>query len=165
MLGRALFWPGHFGATTLGFFGLYPSSCQSPGFVSLAGKASLVSISDAVLLLRSQYVCLPLEFEFRGKSCVFIDLYLVFPTNFRIVFLPYTNTVILQEPYYGIITETGLPVLLGSKSQDFCLLGVCKFAFNFCHSWFVVSRPSLFWAANDQEGLGRRHTGIGKEKP
>ena len=115
MLGRALFWPGYFGATTLGFFGLYPSSCQSSGFVSLAGKASLVSISDAVLLLRSQYVCLPLEFEFRGKSCVFIDLYLVFPTNFRIVFLPYTNTVILQEPYYGIITEQGHPTAIFGK--------------------------------------------------
>ena len=78
-----------------------PSSCQSTGFVSLAGKASSVSISGAVLFLRSSLVCLPLEFEFRGKSCVFIDLYLVFPTNFRIVFLPYTNTVILLEPYCG----------------------------------------------------------------
>ena len=27
----------------------------------------------------------------------FIDLYLVFPTNFRIVFLPLTNTAILLE--------------------------------------------------------------------
>ena len=101
LLGRALFWPGHFGATTFGYYGLCPSSCQSTGFVSLAGKASLVSISGAVLFLRSSLVCLPLEFEFRGKSCVFIDLYLVFPTNFRIVFLPYTNTVILLEPYCG----------------------------------------------------------------
>ena len=41
----------------------------------------------------------------------FIDLYLVFPTNFRIVFLPHTNTVILLEPYCGTITEPGLPVL------------------------------------------------------
>ena len=40
----------------------------------------------------------------------FIDLYLVFPTNFRIVFLPRTNTVILPEPYCGTITEPGLPV-------------------------------------------------------
>ena len=101
LLGRALFWPGHFGATTFGYYGLCPSSCQSTGFVSLAGKASLVSISGAVLFLRSSLVCLTLEFEFRGKSCVFIDLYLVFPTNFRIVFLPYTNTVILLEPYCG----------------------------------------------------------------
>ena len=37
----------------------------------------------------------------------FIDLYLVFPTNFRIVFLPHTNTVILLEPHCGTITETG----------------------------------------------------------
>ena len=42
----------------------------------------------------------------------FIDLYLVFPGNFRIVFLPHTNTVILLEPYCGTITEPGLPVVL-----------------------------------------------------
>ena len=41
----------------------------------------------------------------------FIDLHLVFPTNFRIVFLPLTNTVNLLEPYCGTITEPGLPVL------------------------------------------------------
>ena len=40
----------------------------------------------------------------------FIDLYLVFPTNFRIVFLPHTNNVILIEPYSGTMTEPGLPV-------------------------------------------------------
>ena len=40
----------------------------------------------------------------------FIDLYLVFPTNFRIVFLPNTNTVILLESYCGTITEPRLPV-------------------------------------------------------
>ena len=99
-------------------------------------------------------VYFPLEFEFRGKSCVewenagengmscflpcilllyiewiwtnycklsqnfvgairtttinfrvsFTDLYLAFPRNFRIVFLPHTNTVILLEPYCGYIT-------------------------------------------------------------
>ena len=37
----------------------------------------------------------------------FIDLYLVFPTNFRIVFLPHTNNVILLEPHCGTITEPG----------------------------------------------------------
>ena len=37
----------------------------------------------------------------------FIDLYLVFPRNFRKVFLPHTNTVILLEPYCGTITELG----------------------------------------------------------
>ena len=41
----------------------------------------------------------------------FIDLYLVFPRNFRMVFLPHTNTVILLELYYGTITKPGLPVL------------------------------------------------------
>ena len=46
--------------------------CQSPWdrFVSLSGKASLVSISAAILFLRSWYVHFPLEFEFRGESCV-----------------------------------------------------------------------------------------------
>ena len=149
-LGRALIWPGYFGEHILGHFGLHPSSLsKSAGFVFLSGKASLVSISAAILLLRSWHVYFLLEFEFRGKSCVewehvgengtscflpcilllyiewiwtnycklsrnfvgairttttncrvsFIDLYLVFPTNFRIVFLPHTNTVILLEPY------------------------------------------------------------------
>ena len=40
----------------------------------------------------------------------FIDLYVVFPRNFRILFLPHTNTVILLEPYCGSITEPALPV-------------------------------------------------------
>ena len=112
----------------------------SVGFVSLSGKASLISISAAILFLRSWHVYFPLEFEFRGKSCVkwehvgengissflpctlllyvewiwtnycklsrnvvgairtaiikcrvsFIDLYSVFPRNFRMVFLPHS---------------------------------------------------------------------------
>ena len=37
----------------------------------------------------------------------FIDFYLVFPTNFRMVFLPHTNTVILLELYFGTIPEPG----------------------------------------------------------
>ena len=52
-----------------GLFGLYPSSLsKSVGFVSLSGKASLVSISAAILFLRSWHVYFPLEFEFRGKK-------------------------------------------------------------------------------------------------
>ena len=43
---------------------------KSVGFVSLSGKASLVSISAAILFRRSWHVYFPLEFEFRGKSCV-----------------------------------------------------------------------------------------------
>ena len=71
LLGRALIWPGFFGATTFGLFRLYPSSLsKSAGFISLSGKASLISISDAILFLRSQHVYLSLEFEFRRKSCV-----------------------------------------------------------------------------------------------
>ena len=70
-LGRALIWPGHFGEHVLGLLGLYPSSLsKSVGFVSLSVKASLVSISAAILFLRSWHVYFPLEFEFRGKSCV-----------------------------------------------------------------------------------------------
>ena len=70
-LGRALIWPGYFGEHVLGLFGLYPSSLsKSVGFVSLSGKASLVSISAAILFLPSWHVYFPLEFEFRGKSCV-----------------------------------------------------------------------------------------------
>ena len=140
------------------------------GFVSLSEKALLVSISAGILFLRSWHVYFPLEFEFRGKSCVerehggedgiscllpcilllyinrsfslvytkgnlnklsrnfvralrttttncgvsFIDVYLVFPKNFGIAFLPHTNTVILLQPYCGTITEPGLPVVLGN---------------------------------------------------
>ena len=70
-LGRVLIWPGCFGEHILGVFGLYSSSLsKSVGFVSLSGKASLVSISAAILFLRSWHVYFPLEFEFRGKSCV-----------------------------------------------------------------------------------------------
>ena len=70
-IGRASIWPGCFGEHILGLFGLHPSSLsKSVGFVSLSGKASLVSISAAILFLRSWHVYFPLEFEFRGKSCV-----------------------------------------------------------------------------------------------
>ena len=41
----------------------------------------------------------------------FIDLYLVFPTTFRIVFLPHRNTVILLKLYRGTVTEPGWPVV------------------------------------------------------
>ena len=53
-----------------------------------------------------------------NRRVSFIDLYLVFPTNFRIVFLPHTNTVILLESYCGTITESGLPVVLVYGSSD-----------------------------------------------
>ena len=70
-LGRALIWPGYFGEHILGLFGLHPSSLsKSAGFVFLSGKASLVSISAATLLLLSWHVYFLLEFEFHGKSCV-----------------------------------------------------------------------------------------------
>ena len=67
-LGRALIWPGCFGEHILGLFGLDSSSLSnSVGFVSLSWKASLVSISAAILFLRSWHVYFPLEFEFREK--------------------------------------------------------------------------------------------------
>ena len=70
-LGCELIWPGCFGEHILGLFGLYPSSLsKSVGFVSLSGTASLVSISAAILFLPSCHVYFPLEFAFRGKSCV-----------------------------------------------------------------------------------------------
>ena len=51
-LGRALIWPGYLGEHVLGLFGLYPSSLsKSVGFVSLSGKALLVSISASILFL------------------------------------------------------------------------------------------------------------------
>ena len=63
-LGRGLILPGYFGKHVLGLFGLYPSSLsKSVGFVSLSGKASLVSISAAILFIRSWHVYLPLELE------------------------------------------------------------------------------------------------------
>ena len=42
----------------------------------------------------------------------FIDLYLVFFTKCRVVFLPHKNTVILLQHYCGTITKFGLPVFL-----------------------------------------------------
>ena len=70
-LGRALVWPGYFGEHIPGLFGLHPSSLsKSAGFAFLFGKASLVSISAAILLLQSWHVYFLLECEFRGKSCV-----------------------------------------------------------------------------------------------
>ena len=54
LLGRALIWPGYFDEVFLVLFASCPStSSKSVGFVSLSGKASLVSISDAILFPRS----------------------------------------------------------------------------------------------------------------
>ena len=127
-------------------------------------------------------VYFPLEFEFRGKSCVewenagengmscflpcilllyiewiwtnycklsqnfvgairtttincrvsFIDLYLVFPRNFRIVFLPHTNTVILLEPYCGYLWSGTLEMFLASLFYDRICLRIDVFKINYC---------------------------------
>ena len=57
----------------------------------------------------------------------FIDLYLVFPRNFRMVFLPHTNTVILLEPYSGTITERWLPVVSWNAASKACLQALPPF--------------------------------------
>ena len=59
----------------------------------------------------------------------FIDFYLVFPRNVRIVFLTHTNTVILLEPCFGTIKEPGLPVL-GTHALVGTLSGVSSFDFS-----------------------------------
>ena len=55
----------------------------------------------------------------------FIDLYLVFPTNFRIVFYPIQTLFILLEPYCDTITEPGLPVRLSTKGSRKNRCGQC----------------------------------------
>ena len=70
-LGRALIWPGYFGEHILGLFGVHPSSLsESAGFVFLSGKASLVSISAAILLLRSWHVYFRWSSNFVEKVAV-----------------------------------------------------------------------------------------------
>ena len=86
-LGRALIWPGCFGEHILGLFEL------SRNFVGAIRTTTI---------------------NCRGS---FIDLYLVFPRNSRIVFLTHTNTVMLLEPYCGTITEPGLPVIHGGEKR------------------------------------------------
>ena len=76
----------------------------------------------------------------------FLDLYLVFPRNFRIIFLPHTNTVILLEPYCGSITEPGLPVVI-QKLPRFpashiaftrCSFNVLGMILSVCQFWCVL---------------------------
>ena len=60
------------------------------GIHFLSGKASLVSISAAILLLRSWHIYFLLEFEFRGKSCSWVRAWrrrwhLVSPTLYIII--------------------------------------------------------------------------------
>ena len=62
--GRALIWHVHFGTSNFGLYGLNPSSLsKSAGFVSLAEKASLVSISNAL-----SYFSDPSMFIYRWSS-------------------------------------------------------------------------------------------------
>ena len=65
-----------------------------------------------------------LTVNLRKYRVSFVDFYFAFPTNFRVVFLPHTNTVILLEKYccgtwlssfyiksFYIITVPGWPVV------------------------------------------------------
>ena len=70
----------------------------------------------------------------------FIDLYLVFPRNFRMIFLPHTNTVILLEPYCGTITEPGLPVVLGNFWRLEQIFAVLATSSKFCLSEQLLSK-------------------------
>ena len=71
----------------------------------------------------------------------FIDLCLVFPTNFRMVFLPHTNTVILLEPYWGNITEPGLPVSYGLATR----FGSCSSCSEEKSPMVPNSDPKQYW--------------------
>ena len=167
-------------------FGLHPSSLsKSAGFVFQSGKASLVSISAAILyydpgmfifcwssnswkklcwmrawrwrwhlLSPTLYIIIvyrvnlnKLSQNFVGATRTtttdyrvsFIDLYLVFPTNFRIVFLPHTNNVILLEPYSGTITEPGLPVqrLRELFHDNYVQISMRNVAYGVCRQLFI----------------------------
>ena len=55
LFGRALIWPGHLRASTFSLFGLYASSLsKSVGLISLAGKASFISIADVSIYQNSE---------------------------------------------------------------------------------------------------------------
>ena len=57
-----------------------------------------------------EQIIIKLRLSIKNCRVTSIDFYSVFPTNFRIVFLPHTNWVILLESYWGTITEPALPV-------------------------------------------------------
>ena len=52
----------------------------------------------------------------------FIDFYLVFPTNLRIVTYPHTNSVMLQESTCGTITEPGMQSKIIYCVHDFMFI-------------------------------------------
>ena len=100
------------------------------------GENGISCFLPCILLLYIEWICTnycKLSRNFVGAirtttiNCrvSFIYLYLVFPRNFGMVFLPHTNTVILLEPYCGTITEPGLNLVL---------LIYCYFCYVF---WFV----------------------------
>ena len=93
----------------------------------------------------------------------FIDLYLVLLRNFRIVFLPHTNTVILLELYGGTITDPGSPVVLPAITGRYVF---------YCRGWAGASEGRVLsnfftnWGGSNlfysQPGEG--HSFFGKEK-
>ena len=84
----------------------------------LCWKGSMAAIMASRVSYLVLYYCIESEFEQiitkrrwsikdNTTNCTvsFIDLYLVFPTNFRIVLLPHTNNVILLEPYCVVLSQ------------------------------------------------------------
>ena len=89
---RALIWPGYLirRAYSRPFWITSFQFVKVCGIHFLSGKASLVSISAAILLLRSWHIYFLLEFEFRGKSCSWVRAWrrrwhLVSPTLYIII--------------------------------------------------------------------------------
>ena len=96
-------------------------------------RACLKSFSLIFIEFVFQWFHFSLRREKKHRAVIcrvsFIDFYLVFPRNVRIVFLTHTNTVILLKPYFGTIKESGLPVL-GTHALVGTLSGVSTFAFS-----------------------------------
>ena len=139
--GCALIWPGYFDEHILAVLEYILRVCQSlrDSFFYLGklhwflylllsyyydpGMFIFRCLLPCILLLYIEWIwtnyCKLSRINFVGairtttSNCrvSFIDLYLVFPRNFRMIFLPHTNTVILLEPSCGTITEPGLPVV------------------------------------------------------
>ena len=59
--------------------------------------------------------------------------------NFRIVFLPHTNNVILIEPYSGTITEPGLPVqrLRELFHDNYVQISMRNVSYGVCRQLFI----------------------------
>ena len=110
-LDRALIWPGYFGEHILGLFELHPSSLsKSAGFVSLSEKASLVSLSAAILLLRSWHVYFSVGVRILWKKLYWMRAWrrrwhLVPPTLYIIIVYS-VNLIKLSRNFVGALRTT-----------------------------------------------------------